>query len=118
MKKLLQNQEIKWWEVITVNERAKQFSAFSPLRGYSELLLSKERVIVPKHELTEESKYDISDKLNQLSKGMMVKLVYYSNGEYIEICGVVSKIDIYFKKLTIVKTLISFDDIYDLKIIV
>lgn len=99
-----------------VNERAKQFSAFSPLRGYNELLKTKEKIIVQKHEFTEESIQELSLKLSKVRKGMLVKAVYFSNGEYLETEGVVSALDLCYKKLTLVKTEISFEDIYDLKI--
>lgn len=97
-----------------MNERAKQFSAFSPLRGHHELLKKKEHVIVPKRELTEDSVAELSLKLSMIKKGMMVKIIYYTNGEYLIIGGIVSKIDLYLKKLTIVKININFEDIYQI----
>ncbi|MBE7038944.1 MAG: YolD-like family protein [Ruminococcaceae bacterium] len=100
-----------------VNERAKQFSSFSPLRGYSDLLKAKEKIIVQKRELTEESMQELSKKLGQINRGMMIKVVYYCEGEYIEAEGMVSALDLCYKKLTLVKRRISFEDIYDLKII-
>ena len=100
-----------------MNERAKQFSAFSPLRGYNELLKAKEKVVVQKRELTEERIQELSLKLSKINKGMMLKVIYFSKGEYIEAEGVVSNFDLYLKKLTLVKTEISFEDIYDLELI-
>ncbi len=100
-----------------MNDRAKQFSSFSPLRGYSELLKAKEKIIVERRELSEEAMKELSEKLSQLCKGMMIKIIYYSDGEYLEAEGVVSDFNVCCKKLTLVKTKISFEDIYDLKII-
>lgn len=98
-----------------MSERAKQFGAFSPLRGYSELIKAKERIVVEKRELSEESAQELSDKLNKIEKGMMVTVVYYHSGEYVSVSGIVSKIDITFRQLTVVKNEIAFDDIYDVK---
>lgn len=96
-----------------MSDRARQFAAFSPLRGYDELLRKKEKVIVPKKDLAEEYIRELSDKLGKIQKGMMVEVIHYKDGEYLSTIGIVSKIDLYLKKLIIVKKEISFDDIYD-----
>ena len=97
-----------------MNERAKQFSAFSPLKGYSNLLKDKERIVVSEIELTEERKSELNLKLNQIKKGEIINIIYYSNGEYLSKTGVITSIDFCLKKLYIVKTLINFNDIYDI----
>ena len=74
-------------------DRAKQFSPFSPLKGFYSKILEKEKVIVPRHELLEDKAYDLSKKLNNIKKGMMIKVVYYLDGEYVKKEGIVSKID-------------------------
>lgn len=99
-----------------MSERASQFAAFSPLRGYDFLLRNKERVVVSKKELPEEAARLLSDKLNKLKKGMMAEIIHYENEEYISTMGVISNIDICSKKLTVVKKEILFDDIYDVVI--
>lgn len=99
-----------------VNERAKQFGAFSPLRGYHELIKAKERVVVDKKELSDESAKELSDKLTQIEKGMMVGVVHYCGDAYVSTKGVVTQIDFTFRNLTIVKMKIDFDDIYDVEV--
>ena len=99
-----------------MNERAKQFSAFSPLKGYSDLLKEKEHVVVSEIELTEERKSELNLKLNQIKKGEIINVIYYSDKEYLSLTGVVTSIDLCFKKLYIVKTKVNFKEIYDIKI--
>ena len=96
------------------NKRAKQFMPFAPLKGFKEALREKEKVIVPKRVLTSDDIDNLNYKFPQLKKGMIVKVVYYSDGNYIELEGMVSKIDNYNKILTIVKTKIFYKEILDI----
>lgn len=96
------------------NKRAKQFMPFAPLKGFKEALREKEKVIVPKRVLTSDDIDNLNYKFPQLKKGMIVKVVYYSDGNYIELEGMVSKIDNYNKILTIVKTKIFYNEILDI----
>ena len=98
-------------------DRAKIFLSFAALKGFEEALKEKEKVIVKKKTISEDMRMTISYRLNILKKNDMVKVVYYDNGEYIKLQGLVSKIDSTFQVLTVVKTNISFNDIYELRII-
>lgn len=98
-----------------VSDRAGQFMPFSALKGFYDLIKEKERVIVPKHEIAEDKAEELSKKMKLLERGMMVKVVYYSDGEYVSTEGIVTKIDLIFRKLTVVKTEISLDDIWDIE---
>ena len=93
-------------------ERAKIFLPFDALKGFQEELREKEKVLVDKKVLSIEEKEKISKKLIQIKKGMMIKVVYFKDNEYIECEGMVSKIDKIQKTVTIVKTIIAFKDIY------
>lgn len=97
-----------------MSDRAVQFAAFAALKGYYELISDKERVRVERRELTEQSADELSRKMNLVKRGMIINVVYYSDGEYISRCGMVSMIDTTLRKLRIVKTEISFDDVYDI----
>ncbi len=97
-------------------DRAKQFAPFSALKGLDEALRQKERVFVEKPEFSDEAAGELSQKLAEICIGMRVCIVYYSGGEFISIDGIVTGIDKTFKKLTVVKTEISMDDILDIKI--
>ena len=59
----------------------------------------------------------ISYRLSGLQKKDMVKVVYYNDGEYLEIQGLVSKMDPVNQEFTFVKNKINFNDIYDLRVI-
>lgn len=98
-----------------MSDRAGQFMPFAALKGFYELIKEKERVIIPKHELAEDKAEELSEKMKNVKKGIMVKVIYYSDGEYVSTEGIVTKIDITFRKLVIVKTEINFDDIWDIE---
>lgn len=98
-------------------DRAKIFLPFAALKGFEEALREQEKIVVEKKKISDEIKEKISKKIASLNKGDMVRVVYYDNGEYIKVQGVVSNIDITYQKLTIVKTLVMFYDIYELTII-
>ena len=96
--------------------RAKQFIPFDALTGFREALREKERIRVDKKELSEEQKEEINYKLQQLKKMDVVTVEYYDNDEYVQVMGVVTKIDVNNKVLKIVETSIEFDNIYDLQL--
>ena len=105
----------KTYPMMDRSNRAKQFMPFDALKGFREALKEKERILVPKKELSEEQKEELSYKLNQIQKMDMVTVEYFQNGEYVQVTGVVSKIDTDSRILKIVNTKVSFDDIADLK---
>ena len=96
-------------------ERAKIFLPFDALKGFQEALREKEKVLVPKKILSNEEKEKISNKLIQIKKGMIIKIIYFENDEYIELEGIVSSIDFVYKTIKIVKKEILFTDILDIK---
>ena len=96
------------------SDRAKQFMPFAALKGYYDLVEKKERNFSPKKELSEDREKDLSQKTLALSRGDLIEVTYYHLGEYITVQGIVSDIDFTFRNLTLVKTKINFDDIYDI----
>ncbi len=97
------------------SNRAKQFMPFDALRGFREALAEKERIIVPKRELSEEQKAKLDNKLHQIHRMDIVTAEFFQNGEYVQVTGVVSRIDEISRVLKIVNTKIPFDDIADLR---
>lgn len=95
-------------------DRAKQFMPFAALKGYSEALRKKERIIVPRRELSEEYGEELDRKLRQVQEGEMVSVVYYCRGEYVRLTGKVAKIDKEARMIRIVNEKIAFDDLYAL----
>lgn len=98
------------------SERAKIFAPFSPLKSFSQALLEKEIVRVPKTELAEERMAELDEILHRVEVGCEVSVVYYDNGIYEKITGLVSGIDPIAKTLDIAKRTILFDNIYDIKL--
>lgn len=94
-------------------ERAKQFMPFAALKGYPEALRKKEKVTVPKVEVSEEYAEELDRKLRQVRKNDIVTVVYFHKGEYLQQTGMVARIDITARVLKVVNTKIAFDDILD-----
>lgn len=99
---------------MTREDRAKQFMPFAALKGYPEALAKKEKVVVPKAEISEEYAQMLDQKLRRVAKNDIITVVYFCNGEYLKKTGMVSRIDKTARVLKIVNTKILFDDIYDI----
>ena len=95
-------------------ERAKKFIPFAALKGYPDALRKKEKIVVPKTELSEEYREELDRKLKQVQKNDIITVVYYEKNEYLKKTGMVSRIDETARVLKIVNTKISFEDIYDI----
>ena len=90
------------------SNRAKQFMPFDALKGLREALQEKERILVPKRELSEEQKEELDYKLRQIQKMDMVTVEYFQNGEYVQVTGIVTRIDETSRILKVVNTKIDF----------
>lgn len=95
--------------------RAKQFMPFAALKGYEAALREKEKIIVEKIELSEERKEELDRKVRDIQRNDMVKVVYFQDEEYLEITGMVSRLDVDARILKVVNTKIAFEDIYKLE---
>lgn len=96
-------------------DRAKQFMPFDGLKGFREALIEKERIIVPKRILSEEQKEALDWKFHQIQIRDILTVEYFQNGEYLQVTGMVARIDETSRILKIVNTKIPFDDISDLR---
>ena len=99
---------------MTREDRAKQFMPFAALKGYPEALEQKEKIVVPKAEITEEYAQMLDQKLRRVTKNDIITVIYFSKGEYLKKTGMVSRIDETARILKVVNTKILFDDIYDI----
>lgn len=81
--------------------RAKQFLPFDALKGLQEALREKEIENEEKKELSEESLMELENQFNKIEKGSCVKIKYYKNKKYIEVTGIITKIDYIKKKIQI-----------------
>lgn len=96
--------------------RAQIFQSFDALKGFREILKEKERVIVPKKILSEDALSELDYKVHQINVGMMVKITYYDNGQYVQIEGKVSKLNLDTKMIQIVKTKLDLKNITNISI--
>lgn len=94
--------------------RAKQFVPFDALKGFREALLEKERILVPKIELSEEMMEELDRTLHSLSPGKMVSVVYFHNDEYIKITGIFVKVCESSRTMQVVNTKIPLEDIREI----
>ena len=101
---------------MSIADRAKQFMPFAALKGLEEALSEKEKVVVEKVELTEDSIEQLNWKVSQLKVRDIATVVYFSKGEYLKVTGMVSRMDPLSRILQIVNTKINLDDIYDMEV--
>lgn len=94
-------------------ERAKQFLPFAALKGYPAALRRKEKIVVPKVEFSEDYQERLDRRLRRIRVQGVVTAVYFREGEYLKVTGMVSRIDRTARVLKIVNTKIPFDDLYD-----
>lgn len=95
-------------------DRAKQFMPFTAVKGLSDALAKKEKILVPKRELSDDYREELDRILTQIRLGDMVTVVYFHEEQYIRITGLVSRIDLSSGYIQIVNTKISFPDIYSI----
>ena len=100
---------------MSVEQRAKQFMPFAALRGLPEALALKEKVAVPKIELSEERAEELDRKMHMLQKGQIATAIYFAGGEYLKKTGMIAGIDENARVLRIVNDKIAFDDILDIE---
>ena len=99
----------------TKADRAKMFMPFDAVKGFREALAVKERIIVPKTELSEERKEELDRRLRMIHTGDIITVVYFHDGEYVKLTGMVSKFNPAGRTLSIVNTMIPLDDIRELE---
>lgn len=97
-----------------IEDRAKQFMPFAALKGLPDALAAKEKITVPKIELSEEMAEILDRQMHELQKGKIACVVYFHKDEYIKITGMVARIDETSRLLQIVNTKIDFDDILEI----
>lgn len=106
------------WLVVTMHKirasRAQIFQSFDALKGFREILKEKERVIVPKKILSEDDLAELDYKIHQVKIGMIIRITYYDNGQYIQIEGIVSKLNLETKMIQIVKKKVDLQSIYSI----
>lgn len=93
------------------NNRARIFMPFDALPGFREALAERERMVIPRSELSEDTREELDRKLKETRPGDLVTVLYYSRDEYVKLCGLVSKKDCERRILQIAKTAVPFADL-------
>ena len=90
--------------------------SFDALRGLKEAIAAKEKISIPKKELAEDMVREINSILVDLRKGQSVTVVYYNDyeEEYLQLTGVVEKVDSYWQLLQLGNIAIGFDEISEI----
>lgn len=91
--------------------RAKQFMPFDALKGFREALVDKERIRLPRKELSEEEKNTLDHKLRSVMKKDRIMVEYYQEEQYRKVVGIVTKIEAAARVVRVDDTEIAFDDI-------
>ena len=96
--------------------RAQIFQSFDALKGFREILKEKEKIIVPKRELSNDDLEILDRTIHLIKPGMIIKIIYYDENEYVQFTGRVVKLDLDNKKIQIVKKKLDLKDIVDIEI--
>lgn len=95
--------------------RAQMFQSFDALEGFRDIIRAQEKIVVEKRELTEDDCDQLNQTIMQIEKGMMVKVVFYEDGQFVQVEGKVAKINLDAKILQIVKKKIKMNAIFELE---
>ena len=96
-------------------KRAHIFQSFDALKGFREILREQERIVVPKKILSEDDLDILDRKIHCVRPGMIITVIYYDKGQYVQLEGRVSKINLDTKVLQIVKSKINLKLIVDIR---
>jgi len=89
---------------------------FAALTGYYELVRKQEITVEQKRELTEEKALELSQKLEGLKRGDLVRVTYYDTYGYRSRTGILDEALPAFKLLKLRDIAINFDDIQDIEL--
>jgi hypothetical protein len=112
-----------------VEDRAKIFAPFAALKGYEEAIAAKQKVVVPRIELSEEAKEYLDLQLGKIERLLLsgqhpiITVVYFQKdkvsnedgGEYIQFTGLVARLDQTSRILQIVEKRLRLEDIYGIE---
>ncbi|MBE6780131.1 MAG: YolD-like family protein [Ruminococcaceae bacterium] len=96
------------------SQRAKQFAPFDAVVGLRQALKEKEKIRVPRKELSDDMLWEIDEALKGLNINDTVTVVHYNSSEqqYITTRGIVQKINPKSQIITLTVGDIKFEDIY------
>ena len=89
-------------------DRAKQFLPFAALKGLPEALA--------KIVLSEDMAEELDQKIQKIVPGRIISVVYFHQGEYLKVTGMVARFDRSSRILQVVNTRISLDDVLKVEV--
>ncbi len=98
------------------NARAALFQPFDSLKGLRDLFAKQEEIIVPARILSEDDKEVLDQKIHQIEKGQIITVEYYKEDRYVQVTGLVSKINLEMYLLQIVEKKIPLRHIVDIQL--
>lgn len=96
-------------------DRAKQFMPFSPLSGLERALAERARIVAPRPELTPDAAELLDRRLRELQGGETVTAVWYTEDGRKTVTDTVVSVDVYTRTLILSRSVIGFDDLYDIR---
>lgn len=129
MKYPLESSDISKHPRMKVEDRAKIFAPFAALKGYEGAIAAKQKIVVPRIELSEESKEFLDLQLGKIEQLLtmgqhpIITVTYFQKdsrsnedgGEYIQFTGMVAKFDQTSRILQIVEKRLWLEDIYGIE---
>lgn len=114
-----------------IEDRAKIFAPFAALKGHEDAIAAKQKIVVPRIELSEESKEYLDSQMGKIEQLLtigqhpVITVVYFlkdkmsnkDGGEYIQFTGMVAKFDHTSRILQIVEKRLRLEDIYRIEVI-
>lgn len=116
---------------MSIADRAKIFAPFAALKGHEEAIIAKQKIVVPRKNLSEESKEVLDRRLSQIGQSLsqgkhpMITVVYFQKdtteskeeeeGVYLRFTGLVGKYDPLLRTIQIVDKKLKLDDIYGIE---
>ncbi len=97
--------------------RAHIFHSFDALKGFREMIDQQNQVIVEKRKLSEDELQELDYTIQEVKVGMIIRLVYFNQRNYIEVEGIVAKLNLDTKIIQVVKEKISILNIVELEIL-
>ena len=125
----LKNSDVIKHPRMSIQDRAKIFAPFAALKGYEEEIATRQKIVVPRIELSEEAKEYLDIQLGKIKQLLLegqhpiVTVVYFLServlyeeaGEYIQFTGMVAKFDQSSHILQIVEEKILLEEIYSIE---
>lgn len=114
---------------MSVEDRAKIFAPFAALKGYEEAIAAKQKIVVPRIELSEEAKEELDLQLGRIERLLMkgehpiITVVFFKEykvniedgGEYLQFTGMAAKFNRTSRILQIVEKRLWLEDIYSIE---